>query len=1010
MRGCSSAVVTLVLAVGAALRLFAQTPAKPVNFEGDVQPILATNCTGCHGPVARIKEMNLSSLEGVMKGSESGPVIVPGKPDESRLYQMVRDGKMPPGKVHLTEQQLAEIRTWIESMESGTGKVAAAPPEEVTEHDVMPIMYLRCTICHGLRRQEGGLDLRTRASMLKGGKSGPAIAPGHPEQSLLLKRIQSGEMPPKKELMDVSIKLITPLETEKVTQWIAKGAPESSIQPDVADGNADPLVSDKDRQWWSFQPPRRPAVPQVKHAARVRNPIDAFVLAKLEEKGLTLSAEAGKLTLMRRAYFDLTGLPPEPAEVQAYLADNDPQAYEKMIDRLLASPRYGERWGRYWLDVAGYADSEGGKLTDDVPRTYAWRYRDYVIRSFNADKPYDRFLVEQIAGDELSDYEHATSVTAQMLDNIIATGFLRMGPDSTIERNISFADDRLEVIADEIDVLGSGVMGLTIKCARCHTHKYDPIPQRDYYRLKAIFKGAYDENDWLNPHPSVYDDLKDFRAPTLRFLPYIPAGETPVQILEEQQAAEALNHNLDLEIRSLKKALEEKAAPIKKKIVEQRLALLPATLREDLQKVQETPAESRTDVQKYLAGKFEKLLKVEPEELKNFDAAYRKEAEEAEWKIKRIEYQKPPDPRIRALWDRGEPSPTYIQRRGDPNSFGRLVGPGLPSCLTDGKTPFVATPPWPGAEKTGRRLAFANWLIQSDHPLTSRVMVNRIWKHHFGAGIVRTLANFGKVGTPPTHPELLDWLATEFVQQGWSIKSMHRLMMTSSTYRQSSAVTPAIEKADPADRLLSRMPMKRMEAEVLYDTLLLVSNKLDESRFGQPEPVVIRDDGLVTPVGTEKGWHRGIYVEQRRTKLPTVMESFDLPAMSPNCVDRSVSMIAPQALHMMNDVMIANLAESFAERVRKEAGTDLEKQIERAYWIALSRPPNDEERKISMEAVRRIRDAEGAKTATLTTAGVAAKPAPGASAASVGVADPAGAALAEFCHTLMNSAAFIYID
>ena len=1010
MRGFLSAIATLVLTSGAALPVFAQTPAKAVSFEADVQPTLATRCTGCHGPDTRIKEMNLSSLEGVMKGSESGPVIVPGKPEESRLYQMVRDGKMPPGKTHLTEQQLAAIRTWIESMSGASVQVAAAPPEEVTEHDVIPIMYLRCTICHGLRRQEGGLDLRTRVSMLKGGTSGPAIVPGHPEKSLALKRIQSGEMPPKKELMDVSIKLITPLETEKLTQWIAMGAPESNIQPDAADGQPDPLVSDKDRQWWSFQSPRRPAVPEVKHAAQVRNPIDAFVLAKLEEKGLSLSPEAGKLTLMRRAYFDLTGLPPEPAEVQAYLADNDPHAYEKMIVRLLASPRYGERWGRYWLDVAGYADSEGGKLTDDVPRTYAWRYRDYVIRSFNADKPYDRFLLEQVAGDELSDYEHATSVTPQMLDNVIATGFLRMGPDSTIERNISFVDDRLEVIADEIDVLGSGVMGLTFKCARCHSHKYDPIPQRDYYRLKAIFKGAYDEHDWLNPHPSVYDDLKDFRAPALRFLPYIPSGETPVQILEEQQAAEALNHNLDLEIRTLKKALEEKAAPLKKKILEQRLAHLPPALREDLQKLQDTPAESRTEVQKYLAGKFEKVLKVEPEELKNFDAAYRKEAEEAEWKIKRIEYQQAPDPRIRALWDRGEPSPTYIQRRGDPNSFGRLVGPGLPSCLTDGKTPFVATPPWPDAKKSGRRLAFANWLIQPDHPLTSRVMVNRIWKHHFGAGIVRTLANFGKVGAPPTHPELLDWLATEFVQQGWSIKSMHRLMMTSSTYRQSSAVTPAIEKADPGDKLLSHMPMKRMEAEELYDTLLLVSNKLDESRFGQPEPVVIRDDGLVTPVGTEKGWHRGIYVEQRRTKLPTVMEAFDLPAMSPNCVDRSVSMIAPQALHMMNDVMIANLAESFAGRVRKEAGADIEKQIERAYWIALSRPPNDEERKISLDALRRIRDAEGAKTVARAASGLAAKPAPGASASNVGVADPLAAALAEFCHTLMNSAAFVYID
>ncbi len=1007
------------LIAGGVLLLSAQTPpqpatpsgtaapAKSLSFETDVQPVFTSNCTGCHGAATRIKEMNLSSLEGVLKGSESGPVVVPGKPDESLLYQKVRDGKMPPGKVHLKDDELAAIRSWIESLPTSSAKVSAAAGEEVTEHDVIPIMYLRCTVCHGLRRQEGGLDLRTRASMLKGGKSGPAIVPGHPEQSLLLKRVQAGDMPPKKELMDVSIKVITAAETDKVSQWIAAGAQPSNIQPDVADGKPDPLVSDKDRQWWSFQPPKRPAVPQVAHAGRVRNPIDAFVLAKLEPQGLSLSPEADKATLIRRAYFDLTGLPPEPAEVQAFLADKDPQAYEKMIDRLLASPRYGERWGRYWLDVAGYADSEGGKLTDDVPRTYAWRYRDYVIRSYNADKPYNRFLLEQIAGDELADYEHAATVTPELLDNIIATGFLRMGPDSTIEHNISFADDRLEVIADEMDVLGSGVMGLTIKCARCHSHKYDPIPQRDYYRLKAVFQGAYDEHDWLNPHPSVYDDLKQFRAPTLRYLPYIPAGKTPVEVMDEQRAADEWNHNLDLEIRSLKKALEEKAGPIEKKIIAERLKPLLPGLREDLEKLQDTKPAERTEVQKYLATKFERLLKVEQEELKNLNPTYRKEADETDWKIKRIEYTKAPDPRIRALWDRGEPSFTYIQRRGDPNSFGRLVGPGAPSCLTDGKTPLAVTQPWPGAHQSGRRLAFAKWLIQPDHPLTSRVMVNRIWKHHFGRGIVKTLGNFGKVGAQPTHPELLDWLATEFVQQGWSIKSMHRLMMTSSTYRQSSAVTPAIEKADPENKLLSRMPMKRMEAEVIYDTMLLVSNKLDESRFGQPEPVVIRDDGLVTPVGTDKGWHRGIYVEQRRTKLPTVMESFDLPAMSPNCVDRSISVIAPQALHMMNDSMIARLSGSFADRVRREAGPDPEKQIEQAYWIALSRSPNEEERKVSLDIVKRLRGAEAPKAAALAASSVAAKPAPGA--ASIGE-DPANAALEEFCHTLLNSAAFLYID
>jgi|SRR5579871_1909651 len=989
------------LATGEACRCGAAT----VNFSNDVQPILTSNCTACHGDGTRIKEMNLSTLDGVLKGSESGPVVVPGKPDESRLYQVVRDGKMPMGKPHLKEAELAAIRSWIESL-AGNSNQPPVPPEEMTEHDVIPIMYLRCTVCHGIRRQEGGLDLRSRASMLKGGKSGPAIVPGHPEQSLLLKRVQSGEMPPKKELMDVSIKVITPTETEKVSRWIAAGAQASNIQPDVADGNPDPLVSDKDRQWWSFQTPKRPQPPQPKHADRVRNPIDAFVLAKLEEKGLALSPEADKFTLIRRAYFDLTGLPPEPAEVETYIKDQDPQAYEKMIDRLLASPRYGERWGRYWLDVAGYADSEGGKLTDDVPRTYAWRYRDYVIRSFNSDKPYNRFLLEQIAGDELVDYEHASSVTQEMVDDVVATGFLRMGPDSTIEHNISFADDRLEVIADEIDVLGSGVMGLTIKCARCHTHKYDPIPQRDYYRLKAIFQGAYDEHDWLVPHASVYDDLRDFREAKLRYLPYVPPGVSAVEVLEQQRAAEELNHNLDLEIRLLKKALDEKAEPAKKKIVADRLKQLPAGIRQDLEKVQDTKPEDRSEVQKYLAVKFERVLKVEAEDLKNLDPGFRKEANETERQIKLIEYKKAPDARIRALWDRGEPSFTYIQRRGDPNSFGRLVGPGVPSCLTDGKTPFTVTPPWPGAKKTGRRLAFAKWLTEPENPLTARVMVNRMWKQHFGRGIVKTVGNFGKVGAPPTHPELLDWLATEFVKDGWSIKAMHRLMMTSSTYRQSSAITPVIEKADPDNKLLSRMPLKRMEAEAVYDTMLLVSGKLDESRFGPPEPVVIRDDGLVTPVGTARGWHRGIYVEQRRTKLPTVMESFDLPAMSPNCVDRSISVIAPQALHMMNDSMIEQLAAAFAERVSKEAGADPQKQVERAYWIALSRPPTVEERRASVETIQKLRSLQG--SAATGGSRLATKPAPehGASV----TADAPVAPLDELCHTLMNSAAFLYVD
>jgi hypothetical protein len=397
-----------------------------------------------------MKELNLSTYQTALKGSESGPVITPGKPEDSRLYHMVKEGLMPPGgKIHLSNDELATIRGWIES---GAGSTAVPHAEaelsNVTQDDVIPIMLLRCTACHGLRMQEAGLDLRTRESMLKGGKSGPAMVLGKPDQSLLLKMIRSGDMPPKKRLIVVGVKPVTDAEAGKIARWIELGAPVVAEPPDLAATESDPLVTDKDRRFWSFQAPTALEPPAVKHADRVRNPVDAFLLSKLESKDLSFSPESDKLTLMRRVYFDLIGLPPQPAEIQPYMADKSPGAYEKLVDRLLASPHYGERWGRYWLDAAGYADSEGGKLSADHPRPYAWRYRDYVIRSFNEDKPYDRFLTEQIAGDELVDYEHAPVVTKQMMDNLIATGFLRMAPDSTSEREVNFSDDRLDVVAD----------------------------------------------------------------------------------------------------------------------------------------------------------------------------------------------------------------------------------------------------------------------------------------------------------------------------------------------------------------------------------------------------------------------------------------------------------------------------------------------------------------------------------------------------------------------------------
>jgi hypothetical protein len=882
-------------------------------FETEVLPLLEAKCLRCHGEKVRKAELDLRGRAGILKGSESGPVVVPGKPQESPLYEMVHGGKMPPGKKDkLGPQEVEIVRRWIEAGACFSADVSGTSGPMVTQHDVLPILLRRCTVCHGPRKQEAGLDLRSRASMLRGGKSGPAIVPGKPGESLLLKKAHSGAMPPRRRIIEVSIKPIEPAETEVLTRWIAQGAPEVAIEPDVADTRPDPLVTDKDRSFWAFQSPRAATPPAVKQITRIRNPIDAFILEKLEAKGLALSPEADRLTLLRRAYLDLIGLLPRPAEVRAFLADPDPWAYEKLIDRLLASPAYGERWGRHWLDLAGYADSEG-KREQDLVRPNAWRYRDYVIRSFNADKPYDRFLLEQLAGDELADSEHASEITSEMYDSLVATGFLRMAPDPTWYNLTNFLPDRLDVIADEIDVLGSAVMGLTLKCARCHSHKFDPIPQRDYYRLLDVFKGAFDEHDWMKPN--WLQGLSQ-GARTDRDLPFVSTAE--------RRQWEAQNAKIQKEIDALRSARGKKPAP------------------------------------------------------------------GAEAKIKALEARRLPAPTIRALWDRGEPSPTYLLRRGDYLSPARLVGPGVPSVLTDGKTPFAVQPPWPGARKTGRRLALARWLTRPDHPLTARVLVNRLWKVHFEIGIVRTLDNFGRAGARPTHAELLDWLAVEFVRRGWSIKEMHRLMMTSATYRQSSAVTAAQEKLDPDNALLSRMPLTRLDAEALYDTMLQVAGRLDETPFGPPDALQVRPDGLVTPAGTDRGWRRMIYVQLQRKVVATHLENFDFPQMNPNCVERRDSTVAPQALHLMNNGMVRTLAEHFARRVRKEAGDDPARQVEWVYLAALGRPPDGEEKQIGLAALAGLgeqwaRHAAGKDEAALR-------------------------ALTTYCHTILNSAAFLYVD
>jgi cytochrome c553 len=949
----------------------ADPPAK--TFESAVRPIFAARCFKCHGDDVQKGELDLSTRSGVLKGGESGAIVAAGKPDESLLYEMVRDRHMPPkGETPLTDAEIKAIHDWI----AGGAPFATSGEEgkTVSQHDVLPILLLRCTVCHGAHVKEGDLDLRSKEAMLKGGKSGPAIVPGRPEESLLLKKIRSEEMPPRRRVVEVSIKPIEPAEVAVIERWIAAGAPESPIGPDVATTEPDPLVSDEDRQFWSFQPPRRTSPPQIPAAAVVRNEIDPFILDKLSAARLSPAPNAERAVLIRRLTYDLIGLPPSPDDVDDFLNDAAPDAWERLTDRLLASPHYGERWGRYWLDLAGYSDSTGVQHADPT-RDHIWRYRDYVIRALNADKPYDRFLAEQIAGDELADYENAREITPEIYDNLVATGFLRLTPDGTHANITNFVPDRLDIIADELNVLSSTVLGLTVKCARCHSHKTDPIPQRDYYRLAAVFKGAYDEHDWLR---GIYQAGNKG-----------PWGERRLEIAlpEERLAWEGLERQLNHERDEARALLQARTEELQRKHFEERLAKLPADKREPVRGAINTPADKRTDAQKALAEKYEAMLKVSVDELKKLEPDFRTLSDQIDARFKSIEARRKPVPSIQALWDRGEPSPTYILRRGDHKSFGREVGPGVLSVLTDGRTPFVVEPPWPGAKSTGRRLAFTRWLTQPNHPLTARVMVNRLWRHHFGAGIVATLDNFGKTGAAPTHPELLDNLACEFVRREWSVKQMHRLMTGSATYRQSSLTSDAAEKVDPENKLLSHMPLRRLEAEALRDALLAVSGRFNDTPFGPPDLVETAASGMVT----DKGSRRTIYVIQRRTTILTLLEDFDLPAMNPNCIDRPISTVAPQALHLLNSKGIHDWSAQFAARVRDLAGVDPSRRIEAAWRLAFSRSPTADEA-----------SAAQAMLSELTAQWSQAPPDAALS--------PADRALVNLCHALFNSAEFLMID
>ena len=958
--------------------LHAQDVSAP-RFESHIAPILAANCVACHGDASPQAGLDVRTREGLLTGGKSGPALVPGSPLDSLLLQKTASGAMPMGDSKLAPREVEVLRRWIEGGALLQGESAAAGPsayERVSPRKILvTTINVKCLLCHGRRRQEGGLDLRTRESVLAGGVSGPAIVPGDPDRSLLIQRIAAEEMPPVEHQARLSYRPVTSDELADLRSWIRNGAPWDDERPSPVDPASDPLVSEEDRRFWAFQPPRRPATPTVSADDRIRQPIDAFLLQKLEAEGLAFSPDAERLTLMRRAYFDVIGLPPSPEEVESYLADRSDGSYGRMVDRLLESPQYGEHWGRRWLDAAGYADSEG-QVDFDAVRPHAWRYRDWVIRSLNEDKPYDQFVLEQIAGDELFNYrEAALPLERADSDKLVATGFLRMGPDGTYSVSQGFVAERLTVVADQLQILTSTIMGLTVACARCHDHKYDPIPQRDYYRMSAILRSAYDPYDWLSPNEADIGPDADWNATNTRLMPGAPA----------EDALEVERHNapIEAEIQRLARKVRDLPAPLRKKL-----------LAEEVPKVHiSTLVEVRGIVSERLAEDSRAGSDGSPGAEDGGSA--RAEASALLDSLVEAMLRRRTPPRVRALFDMGgEPTPVHVLYRGEHENPGPPVQPGVPSALASGIQPYQLEPlDW----SSGRRLALAKWLVQPGHPLTARVLVNRVWQHYFGRGIVQSAGNFGRTGAIPTHPELLDWLAVEFVERGWSLKALHRLILTSTAYRQSSGLDAARRAADPDNTLLSRFPLRRLDADAIRDSVLKVAQRLDPTPSGPPEQIEVKPDGEVVATGSDAGQRRSIYVQQRRSKPLTMLEAFDAPQLKPNCLERTKSTVASQALQMMNSGILRTSARYMAGRVIDAVGDDQAAQVERVYLAALGRGPDDDER---ADGIRTL-DALARDWGRRLDDQVPMEPRR---------AKADWLALATLCHAVLNSAEFVYID
>jgi mono/diheme cytochrome c family protein len=790
------------------------------------------------------------------------------------------------------------------------GVLAAAESPPDYARDIQPILAKHCIACHGAKKQRSSLRLDSVRAARLGGNAGPALVPGKSSESRLIQAVTGSNeevavMPPKGPRLSAR-------EVALLRAWIDGGAPIPASETTVR--------GDTTSKHWAFQPVRRPAEPALKNANWCRNAIDRFILARLEKQGIAPSPEADRVTLLRRVALDLTGLPPAPKEIDDFLADRRPDAYERAVDRLLASPHYGERWGRHWLDLARYADSNGYSI--DAPRS-VWKYRDWVLDAFNNNKPFDQFVIEQLAGDLLP---------GATLEQRIATGFHR-NTQINEEGGIDLEQFRVESIIDRTNTTGTVFLGLTVGCCQCHDHKFDPLSQREYYQLFAFFNSC-DEPQLELPAPEQVRKRSEVRAHIAK---------------------------LEKRLKTLDMATPERVAAWEGGLTPESRAMLPAKVQTILaiasngrsfrQQQAVVMAYRNYEQVRHAVGGLGQPL--------NYLAAAHVQAMTArkilEKQIAELQKEMPVIPTTLVLKERATPRVTNIHLGGDFLRKGAVVTPDVPRTL----------PPLAKKERA-TRLDLARWLVDRKNPLTPRVTMNRFWQQYFGLGIVETENDFGTHGTPPSHPELLDWLASEFMARGWSMKAMHRLIVTSATYRQSSRNRPELATIDARNRLLARQNRLRLDAEVVRDVALASSGLLTRT-FGGPSVYPPQPNGVYAFTQVPRTWEansgadryrRGLYTYFWRSAPHPDLTVFDAPEALAACTRRNRSNTPLQALTLLNDQGFFEFARALGSRILRESKGEDAERINYAFRLCLGRPPNTRERQTLERLLARLDDKE----------------------------------------------------